>query len=290
MVDHETLACLDGLQWLRTGDRAAELFGCSQSRISRGSRQVQQIFGITCCRNEGEWQLHGDLELLMAERQVHQLFRWRSGTMPLRLEAAYWINPLLPQRPVGWIKGLCDLVGIQRPMQLLRERIIDGWITSLPDVPDDTDSEFAVFPLYSMPVHLLVAPDHPLLNKTEISLASLSDFPSLALPEGAYPKVEACLKSIGLWSDPVRMARYREDRWEGHAADQLVIAYGTALSMQACELPLKRLPLTLPLEYGDAFVVRREFGDYPQVQNLIQFLLAAMEPLLQQYPEIQLLS
>jgi hypothetical protein len=34
-----------------------------------------------------------------------------------------------------------------------------------------------------------------------LSYSDIAIYPSLALPEGSYPKVEESLKSIGLWND-----------------------------------------------------------------------------------------
>ena len=76
-------------------------------------------------------------------------------------------------------QGLCNNVGIARNLQLVRERIVDAWLCGLPDLPDPLDLE------------------------------ALANFPSLALSEGAYPKVE-----------------------EGLTESAATISYATALSLE----------------------------------------------------------
>jgi hypothetical protein len=81
--------------------------------------------------------------------------------------------------------------------------------------------------------------------------------------------VESALKAIGLWSDGVRMSRYRRDRWEGKSESELVVGYGTPLSMQVSGGQLCRLPLRLPFDSGDAVVVRKDFLDSSEFNELL---------------------
>ena len=128
MIDQDSLAALDGLLWLRSGEAVAERFGLSQSSVSRQARGCLRLFEIDLKKLEGEWDLIGDAPLLAAERQVHQLARWR-GHRALRLEGTYLSGPLLCEPiPQGWMLGLCNIVGITRNFALLRERIVDAWL------------------------------------------------------------------------------------------------------------------------------------------------------------------
>jgi len=52
VVTVEWLAALDALIWLRTGDRAAELLGCTQSTVSRSSRRCLKAFELTMHRRK----------------------------------------------------------------------------------------------------------------------------------------------------------------------------------------------------------------------------------------------
>ena len=290
MIDLDTLAAFDGLQWLRTGEEVEKRFGVSGSTISRQSQRCLRRFGLRLERREGEWHVVGDTTLLQMERRVHQTARW-VGHRPLRLEATYWSGPLLATpTPPGWILGLSSIVGIPRNFQLVRDRIVDAFLTGLPDLPEPDDPDLTALVLSSMPVFFVAAPDHPLRGQSRLSLAEIARFPSLALPPNSYPRVEAGLRRIGLWNDPVRMNRYRRDLWEGRAEADLTIGYGTPLSLEVSGGSLVRLPLELPFRSGEALVVRRESLDHPKLLALHQLLLGRLRELAQRHPEIEVLA
>jgi hypothetical protein len=285
LVEQDVLAALDGLLWLRTGEAVAERLGISQSSVSRVAGRCLRLFGIKGHKLDGEWDLIGDEPLLAAERRVHQIARWM-GHRPLRLEATYWSGPLLcTPVPPGWILGECNIVGVQRNWELLRERIVDVWLSGLPDLPEADDPDLTSFTLSRMPVHCLVGEDHPLLDQPSLCFADLAAFQSLALPADAYPKVERALRQLGLWSSPVRMKRYQRQLWEGKTEQELTIGYGTALSLQLPEPAMHRLPLQLPIESGEALVVPLYWPSTPLPASSWLFLprrraaaSAALEP------------
>lgn len=290
MIDLDTLAAFDGLQWLRTGEEVEKRFGVSGSTISRQSQRCLRRFGLRLERREGEWHVVGDATLLQMERRVHQTARW-VGHRPLRLEATYWSGPLLATpTPPGWILGLSSIVGIPRNFQLVRDRIVDAFLTGLPDLPEPDDPDLTALVLSSMPVFFVAAPDHPLRGQSRLSLAEIARFPSLALPPNSYPRVEAGLRRIGLWNDPVRMNRYRRDLWEGRAEADLTIGYGTPLSLEVSGGSLVRLPLELPFRSGEALVVRRESLDHPKLLALHRLLLGRLRELAQHHREIEVLA
>jgi hypothetical protein len=139
-----------------------------------------------------------------------------------------------------------------------------------------------------MPVFFVCSPDHPLLKGSALSFEDIARYPTLGLPPGSYPRVEASLKSIGLWNDCVRMSRYQRDTWEGKSEAELTIGYGTALSMEVSGGSLVRLPLELPFLSGESIVVRREFSEHPEMAALCQLLVSRLEILSTRYPEIKL--
>lgn len=288
MLTLECLASLDLSLWLRSGQAAGQRLGLNQSSVSRKCNQALELFGLELVKQDQEWSLQGDAALLQLERRVHQLARWQD-LAPLRLEATYWSGPLLATpAPAGWLLGTCDIVGVGLPMALLRQRVIDGWIAAGPDWPDPDDPELVALPLCRYPVHLVVGPNHPLLNQGPISWDDVAAFPSLALPPGTYPKVEACLKQLGLWNAPVRMRRYRRERWEGQTEADLTIGYATVLSERVAG-SLVRLPLDLPLNSGESLVVRREFGPHPHTLALAAELHRRLEAFAAAAPELTLL-
>jgi len=161
VVEQDVLAALDGLLWLRTGDAVAERLGISQPSVSRMARCCLRLFDIKGHKLDGEWDLIGNEPLLTAERRVHQIARWM-GHRPLRLEATYWSGPLLcTPVPEGWTLGQCNIVGVQRNWELLRERIVDVWLAGRPDLPDPNDPHLTSLCLSHMPVHCLVGEGHP---------------------------------------------------------------------------------------------------------------------------------
>lgn len=288
VVDLETLAAFDGLLWLRTGEAAAKKLCLNQSTVSRRTKQCQALFGVACSKTDGEWDLLEDATLLNAERRVHQQARW-AGMAALRLEGTYWSGPLLCDPvPSGWMLGLCNIVGAPRNFSLLRLGIVDAWIGAGPDLPEADDPDLTSLPLSEMPVHCVVAPNHPLLKQSDLSFDDLAAFPSLALPAGAYPKVEKALKQVGLWSSPVRMQRYERRLWEGKSESELTVGYATAMSLELCGDSLLRLPLDLPIRSGDALVIKREFEGSEPIALLHQTLLQRLEPLAARHPEIRI--
>jgi len=288
VVDLDTLTALDALMWLRTGEDVFQRYGISPPKVSRLSRKCLDIFGVELQRVQGEWHIAGDPSMLLLERRVHQTARWM-GHRPLRLEATYWSGPLLcTPTPDRWLLGLANIVGIQRNFQLVRERVVDACITGLPDVPTDDDEDLVSINLSSMPVFFVCSPSHPLTREPHLCYDKIAKYPTLGLPAGSYPKVEASLKSIGLWNDYVRMSRYQRDSWEGKSEAELTIGYGTALSMAISGGNLVRLPLDLPFSSGESLVIHREFAEHQEMTSLRDLLLSRLESLSARYPEIQL--
>lgn len=291
MVSLDKLAALDLCIWLRSGEEAARRLAISQPNVSRKVRQVLSCFALKLQIQQREWSLVGPaihLEMLAMQRLVHQVARWR-GLAPLRIEGTYWSGPLLlSPEPQGWIGGRHDIVGVQRPLEWLRQGVIDAWLAGGPDWPEPHDPDFAVLPLCRMPVHLVVAPGHPLLERRDaLSWDVVAAFPSLALPSGTYPKVEASLRSLGLWSTASRMGRYRRELWEGKGEQDLMVAYATVLSEQIAGT-LVRLPLTLPLQSGEALVVLRRWAEHPRLLALAALLRRRLQPFAERHPELEI--
>lgn len=280
------LEAFDALLWLRAADQVQSRYGTSEATTSRYRKRCLELFGLAMERRQGEWELIGDTTLLLRERQVHQEARWRCYR-PLRLEATYWSAPLLTAPPLpGWVLGVSNIVGVRRTFQLVEQRIVDALVIGLPDQPTAKTPDLLSIPIVRMPVFYLVAPGHPLLSRPRLSVADVAEFPSLALPEGSYPLVEQALRRLGLWNDGVRMARYRRDLWEGRAEQELVVGYGTSLSLEASGDTLCRLPLQLPFSSGDALVVRREYGQHPQLQALLAQLRDRYAPMVRKYADV----
>lgn len=287
MLGLQQLAALDLYLWLKGGDAAAQALTVNQSTVSRQLRQALRAFELNLHRHgAGALQLKGDLSLLLAEREVHQLARLR-GMAPLRLDAVYssgpWFGDCLPP---GWITGNFDLPGKDQPLQLLEERVIDAWIGSYqPDLPDPDHPTFLVVDLLRWPVYLLGAPDHPLAGERNLDPADLARFPSLALPSGWFPRTEAHLRAQNLWSDPVRIQRYDPSCWDGRSADGVTMLYGSSFT-QALQPGTVHLDWDLNHVSGDALVVRRDLAGEPAIEQLLGQLSARAGELSRRFQDV----
>ncbi|MEB3331488.1 MAG: LysR substrate-binding domain-containing protein [Synechococcaceae cyanobacterium] len=289
MVNVDTLSCLDFLLWLRTGEAAAAKLQVAQSTICRQARKAASQLGLTTYKEQSEWFLSGDTTLLNLEREVHQEYRWRKN-LPLRLEAQYYSGPLYCNGQSNlWISGNFNFLEIQTPLMHLRDGVIDAWIGCHPDVPEAEDADLCCFPLTRLPVHLVVAHDHPLSRHDgPLTLRDLQAFPSLALPDGAFPKVQACLQALGLWNSASSIRRYDHSQWEGRIATDLVVGYATVFSEHLFDRPQVRLPVQVPLTVGDTLVVKRRYGDHPRLQALLTRLQTRACQLAASHPEVKL--
>jgi hypothetical protein len=288
VVEAELLEALDGLIWLRTGHKVASVFNVNQSTISRNSRRCAQRFFVSLVRRHSEWSVDGDPALLNLERHVHQVSRWRDNKL-LRLEAQHWSAPLLGSPlPSGWIAGNLNYMEYDRPLQLLRERVIDGWLTSYPDALGSEDHDFTVICLSKMPMFLVVKEGHPLLGLgAQITFDDVAAFPLLPLPAGSFPRFQKVVEQCGLWRDP---ALPTEGGWRGRSdVEDLMVGFSTPLTLPMYGDCYKALPLQLPVMVGDALVVAREWVNSPQVSNLISFLRSRREVLATTSSEIEVL-
>ena len=290
VVSVEVLAALDALLWLRTGERAAAHLQCTQSTVSRHSRRCLQVFDLGMEKRAGEWCLQGDQALIDLERGVHQLLRWRQGH-GLRLDSQHWCTHLLAtQLPDAWTCGNTNYFECQRPQELLLHGVIDAWLCSAPDVPDHPDLH--AIQLTAMPLHLMVRPGHPLLERgDQLAFADLADYPVLPLPDGAFPKAQRILEDLNLWSCPQRDRRFQQAPWFGtEAVEDLMISFGTPLQRLTGFLGGNvPLPLPLPITVGEALVVKREFAASPHLQSLLVALFARAAQLASGLEDVELL-
>lgn len=289
VVSVEELDCLDLLIWLRTGANAASRLSTSQPRICRSMQKVSGLFGVSLSKTDGEWEVQGDQTLLNLERRVHQEYRWRSGR-PLRIEAQFYSGPLFcDPAPDGWMAGNFDYLEIHTPLQYLRGGMIDAWIGCYPDVPEDDDPDLTCFHLTRLPAHLVVGENHPLLQLgDQITLEMVRQYPSLALPDGAHPKVQQVLQQLGLWNLPQNIQRSSQWPAKARYPSDLVVAPASAFTISFFPTPQVVLPIALPLLVGDSLVVRRDYQDHPRLLTLLQHLRSRAQQLAQQYPEVSL--
>lgn len=276
MVSQEELAAVDLLVWQRTGAQAARLSDCNQSTISRRLARVSDVFGMRLRRIQGEWNSWDRDGLLAMERQLHQLARLLGHGAP-RLELSPYLGPFLAMRPPpGWVLGPMDHVGILRPLELIRDRIIEAWITdNLLELPHPLIpmEELDVFPLVRYPVWLVGEQGHPLAAAGRLSVADRRAFPSLRLPALAFPRVSALCEALGLGTVPVSMRRYDHALWEGRSREGGTLLYGTPFN---CHLHPHLLPIEPePLFWNTvALICRRDLAAEPMIVELKGLLCA----------------
>ena len=278
VVGVELLEALDGLIWLRTGHQVALRFNLNQSSVSRNSKKCAQEFRLSLVRRHSEWSIDGDPILLNLERYVHQVSRWRENK-PLRLESQHWSAPLLcSPTPSGWIAGNLNYMEYERPLKLLKERVIDAWITSYPDALNDDDPDFTAIRLSRLPMLLVVQEGHPLLELgSEITFEDVARFPLLPLPSGSFPRCQNVLEKLGLWQNGSGPSGFE---WRGRSdIEDLMVGFATPLTLPLYGDSSMALPLQVPVEVGDALVVAREWVDTPQTQDLISLLRTRLETL-----------
>lgn len=284
MVLIEQLEALDMLLWLRSGEAASCQCRCDQSSISRRVQVVLNTFRLKLKRGH-EYSLGGDRWLLQNERYVHQLARFtRVSHRPLRLEATHYIHRQLV-RPVmeNWVLGPCHHRGYETLLSMLRERIIDAWISS--DVYDlPTSPEFTVIRLWDWPGELVVNPRHPLTQETGLSQTDLERFPSLILPASLYPGLAQHVHAKGLGHDS-QLARYDVGSWLGLTEDAVTISYGNCLALDN-EKALQRLDWDLGLMGGEALIVLSEWANHPAMSLLLEDLRRRQIGLQQRLPQL----
>ena len=291
MVTLECLDALDHLIWLRTGARAAEALGCNQSTISRYATRCQQVFAVKLKRHAAEWVVTGDLELLAAERRLHQLYRWEMD-LPLRFEAQHWMRDLYATwQPADWRKGNLNYLEYQRPVDLLRDRIIDAWLCGAPDLPDDPD--LTCVPLFEIPMLLAAHQDHPLLRQqSPLTLADVAAYPLLPLPQGAFPVFEARLRELGLGSPaggtPPQQTSGPENTSLSFA--ELCLGVASALTLPLYGPEYRSLPMEIPLHFGDVLVIHADFAGHPRSRALIDSLQAHLREATAHIAELRLLG
>lgn len=262
-----------------------------QSSISRNVHKVAKEFHLKVSRQARRLVVEGDQTLLNDQRLLHQRYRWQHG-LPLRLDAQYYSGPLLCQpAPEGWLLGEFDFMEITAPLQLLRQGILDAWLGVYPDTPEPDDPDLTCVHLCRYPIHLVVALGHPLLAlRDKVTLEDVKAFPSLALPDGAYPVLQQRLETIGLWNAPSRVHRYKYELWHGRTADQVTVGYASPFTLKLFPTQQQVLPIAIDVEGGDCLIVRRRFRQHPRLLALLALLQERVAELAQSVAELRLVE
>ena len=289
MLTPDALQSLDYLIWLGSGEHAARYSHCSQSAISRRAAQAAEVLGIRLRKSTNEWSTEPHNHLLSLERQVHQLYRLLK-TKRLRLESDHWAGrEILADLPSQWICGRRGRIGIQKPTQLLQERIIDAWITcSKPDLPDQDDPIFAVYEIANIPLRMACASNHPLAGESGLTSSDLIQYPSLGLAGECYPQFGARLKQRGLWRQTINLDTYAFHDWEGRASTSLATIPVNALSTDF-SYGLSALDWPTGIQDCIALIVLRDLSEQAEIQHLLNHLRSRAQAMARVNEELSLL-
>jgi len=160
MVTVDQLCCLDGLIWLQSGHAVGALTLQHQTTVSRNQRKCAKTFGVDVLKRDGLWQIEGDSQLLQLERGVHQAARLKR-LQGLRLEAALTPGTSLSREiEDAWIVGTSRMRKPAHFAALLRQRVIEAWLSPGRQSPEDSETIVSI-PLgeASDAMHLLVHRD-----------------------------------------------------------------------------------------------------------------------------------
>jgi hypothetical protein len=273
--------------WHGNGPRAAAQLRCNQSTISRRVKRCLGTFGLRLRRRQGGWVIQGHSLLLQMEREIHQLARLL-GQHPLRLEGfPAGSGLLLNPPPPGWSLGPQDATTTQGPLSLLRDRVIDAWITdAAEDLRPTPDFPVVVWSLAVQPVTLLADSRHPLAGETKLSLADVVRFPLPIISPQGFPRSHAICVGFGLGTLEVAMRRYDPQCWEGLTADAVTLTYTTPLNARLFPSlePLKSLPL---FSNRLALVCRADVGEHARIQDLHCLLKSRLQHLQIHHPHLE---
>ena len=287
MVTREDLEGLDHMLWHGNGPRAALALQCNQSTISRRVQRCLGTFGLRLRRRSGSWVIQGPSLLLQMEREIHQLARVL-GKHPLRLEGfPVGSAPLLQPPPPGWTMGPHDAAGIRAPLALLKERIIDAWLTDLADdLPENPEFPIVVWPLAQQPITLLASSCHPLVGDTNLQISDLARFPIPVLPKEGTPRSHALCAQLGLGTIHTELRRYDSHGWEGLTADDLTLVHTTPLNARAHPelVALDAVPL---FTNRLALVCREDVATYERVQDLHCLLKTRLLYIKRSHPHLE---
>jgi len=162
------------------------------------------------------------------------------------------------------------------PLRWLRDRVSDAWIAGdLPDLPANDVPEFVVIELCPMPCQLQAARHHPLASKSGLTPEHGPRFPSLALPEGWFPKLESRRKSQHLWSTPSLQLRPYDMRSGGVGAPPVRPPSASMRAIWSCNLSWRSSTGTsassnLSHLAGEALVVGRELAEQDRIEKLLE--------------------
>ena len=284
MVTVEALDALDLLIWLGSATRAAELTHCNQSTMSRRVQQTQAAFNLKLHRIAGAWEVEGDSHLLQLERQLHQRSRFL-GRQPLRLQAPYWSSEaLFNNLPPCWISNPFSTAGSPHHcLQLLKHRVVDACLATLPERPASNDTRFACFDLFHSPIHLVASPAAPVSRITQPSRAEIGSLCHIAtFPFNPHPQKQFI---SNFFAHPFQPSCTPIGAPK-HDTDPVYFANSLLLKALGDRLPVNILEVAVPSHYVESLVVLHENREDPAVAQLVEVLRRRILKLSRSEPQL----
>lgn len=286
------------MAWLANGDEAARLAFCNQSTISRRCQQVAKTFALPCRSSPGSdpgadqgADEPGSDRLLQMERQIHQLYRFQDRGR-LRLHVPYWAGRLLTPRSgepseSPWIINPPRLrQGIDEPLRLLDQRIVDAVITEAPQRPADDDPRYHRIDLFQSPLYLCIQPQAdwthagPVDPSAEIGyLATMQPRPYLSRVsrQCCFHLFAALFPAHPRSGSPGGTQRSNPSAQEQAERPLAPLPYSATI-MNAGTLQLgehrqlRACCQALERESIESLVVRRDLASHPRVGQLVRWL------------------
>lgn len=267
----DSLIALDHLCWLGSGRQVAARLGCNPSTISRKAESCAVSLGLLLRKRSGIWSLYGNGDLLQAERDLHQRYRF-AGYGPLRLEVcAELANPLRVVPHPAWSSGGQRHLTSRRPLDLLEQRVVDAWLCSFcEELPSEENPFWQVLDLATLPLLLLADASHPLVatsNGHGPDGNALRQCACLALPDHGQPRRQALLRRLGLAHHPQPLERYDAGKWDEPLNDGSTLRPGLIFDLHQ-HPGWRALPLSLAHDARLGLVLRRDLVDQPPAQAL----------------------
>jgi DNA-binding transcriptional LysR family regulator len=270
MVTVEALDALDLMIWLGSGARAAEFTHCNQSTMSRRVKQTQAAFNLKLQCIAGAWEPGDNSQLLQLERQLHQRSRFLRQ-QHLRLQAPYWSSEaLFNNLPPCWISNPFSAAGSPHHcLELLKHRVVDACVATLPERPASNDSRFACFDLFHSPIHLVASPAAPVSRITQPSRAQIGSRCHIAtFPFNPHPQKLFIRSFYAHHFKPSRSHRRARHLY----TEPVYFANSLMLKALGDRMPVSILEVAVPSHYVESLVVLHENREEPAVAQLVEVL------------------
>ena len=267
---------MDLALWLRTGQAAGQAMHCNQSTVSRRIRRVLDAFNGEICRNSVGLYIRSDCDdLLLMERQIHQLYRLGNNGR-IRINIPAWshrvIRNLLSEHAIC-VNPEADFC-CENPLQLLRSHVIDACVVTPTQMVGEAFDDLVEMELYSVPIHLYCLAGRSTglrsddlgdpLELVATGGLALASFLPQSCKDSSRRRFAQLLADVGSGSSPA--AASSQDRCPGGGTrHQLIFATPVMARLLPGAIQLRH---DLQWPYSERLVVLRSLVEQPRIQRL----------------------